>query len=56
MRIEYRGVDGASRGRQARHLRGEALRVALGARRTAPRHRTHHASTSVRKADLTRRE
>jgi hypothetical protein len=43
------GVDG--------HVtRGRALCVAPGARRTAPRRRAHHASTSARKAALTRRE
>jgi hypothetical protein len=43
-------------GRRVCHKRGGALRVASGARRTAPRRRAHHASTSARKAALMRRE
>jgi hypothetical protein len=43
-----------ARCRRARHECGGVLRVAPRARRTAPRHRAHHASTH--KATLTRRE
>jgi hypothetical protein len=45
-----------SRVRRARHLHGGALRVVPGARRTAPRRHAQHASTSARKAALTRHE
>jgi hypothetical protein len=45
-----------ARGRRARLERGRALRIAPRARRAAPTHRAHHASTRARKAALTRRE